>query len=173
MALGPDQHLVLIGLMGTGKTTVGRRVAALLDRPFVDNDVELERRAGRTARDVAAQDGVEALHRMEADALGVVLARRPGAVVASPASVVELADVDARLAPHVVVWLDADPAAVARRIDGLDHRPLPEHDRVRQLAAMDRERRSTYARLADVTVHEGDDRPDELARRVVAAVAAH
>jgi len=51
------RHLVLVGLMASGKTTVGQTLAARLGRPFVDNDVVLERRTGRSAREIAAADG--------------------------------------------------------------------------------------------------------------------
>ena len=60
------RHVVLVGMMGSGKTTVGRRVAARLDRPFLDADDELERRSGRTVREWFAEDGEAAFRDAEA-----------------------------------------------------------------------------------------------------------
>ncbi|MCB0963607.1 MAG: hypothetical protein KDA98_09950, partial [Acidimicrobiales bacterium] len=62
----PGAHLVLVGLMGSGKTTVGKKVAKLLGRPFVDADVELERRSGRSVADWFADEGEAAFRAAEA-----------------------------------------------------------------------------------------------------------
>ena len=62
-------HVVLIGLMGSGKTTVGRALADVLGRPFRDSDTDLLERTGHSARDLAARDGVEALHVLELEHL--------------------------------------------------------------------------------------------------------
>src|SRR5262249_6752285 len=58
-------HLVLVGPMGAGKSTIGEIVAKRLDRPYIDSDDEVERRTGRTARQIAAAEGLAALHRLE------------------------------------------------------------------------------------------------------------
>src|SRR5262249_45956694 len=83
------RHVVLVGLMGSGKSTVGHALARRLGRPFVDNDEALEARSGRSARAIADADGADALHRLEAQALVDALARPEPAVVAMAASVVE------------------------------------------------------------------------------------
>ena len=79
-------HLVLIGLMGVGKTTVGRRVAALLDRPFVDSDLHIEATTGRTVRQIAAEDGAAAMRAVESAALADALARPTPSVIGCRAS---------------------------------------------------------------------------------------
>ena len=74
--------------MGSGKTTAGIQVAEALGRQFVDNDVALERRSGRTAAQISASDGVDALHRQEAAELLAALADPIGRVIAAAASTV-------------------------------------------------------------------------------------
>src|SRR3546814_11441970 len=70
----PARHVVLIGLMGSGKTTVGRRLARLLDRGFVDADDALEANADRSIADIFGSDGEEALRDLQADVLAALLA---------------------------------------------------------------------------------------------------
>ena len=77
------RHLVLVGLPGAGKTAVGERLAGRLRRPFVDFDVELERRAGGTVAEIFARDGEGAFRAAEA-ALAGELAQRPDPLVMAP-----------------------------------------------------------------------------------------
>ena len=72
-------HIVLVGLMGSGKTTVGAALAAALDVPLRDSDADIERERGLRGRDIAERDGIEALHALEARHLLDALRRRAGA----------------------------------------------------------------------------------------------
>ena len=102
--------------MGSGKSTIGRRVAAALSRPFVDNDARLEQRSGVTAAVVSERDGVAELHRIEADVLLDALASQEPSVIAAAASTIEDARVRDALRDARVVWLRADPAVLAARL---------------------------------------------------------
>ena len=102
-------HVVMVGPMGAGKSTVGVALARRLERPYVDSDAEVERRTGRSARQIAASDGLPALHRLELSVLRDALTSNEPAVIASAASVVDgcvgrLALATAR----TVVWLRVD-----------------------------------------------------------------
>jgi shikimate kinase len=117
-------HVVLIGLMGSGKSTVGTMLAARLARPFLDNDAMLERRTGRRARDIAAAEGVDRLHELEADVLADALSAVPAAVIAAAAAA-PLGEV-LGLGGHTTLYLHATPAVLAARLRAADddHRPL-------------------------------------------------
>ncbi|MGQ0616986.1 MAG: shikimate kinase [Acidimicrobiia bacterium] len=162
-------HLVLIGPMGVGKTTVGRRVAHLLGCPFVDNDEVLERRAGRSAREMMATAGADVLHYAEAEALAWAL-RRPGpSVVAAAGSVVLVPAAGEALgeAEHVV-WLQAAPATVASRVAAAaaPHRPaVADLGSAAAMAA----RAELYAEVATAVV-DADGPPGTVAARVLAAI---
>ncbi len=118
-------HVVLLGLMGAGKTKVGRRVAERLDRPLLDGDDLLEeRRGGRTAREVAEAEGIDALHAMEAQLALEMLATAPPAVIGPAASVIEVEAVRDAMAGHLVVWLTGPVELLAEQAAGKDHRPL-------------------------------------------------
>ena len=117
------QHVVLVGLMGSGKTTVGRLVAQRLGWPLVDNDVELGRRVGMTARELTAREGLDALHEAEAETLTGMLDQSEPSVIGAAASVVESPLMRDLLERHYVVWLDADPEVLAARAATGAHRP--------------------------------------------------
>lgn len=164
----PARHLlVLIGLMGVGKTTVGRRVAQRLGWAFVDNDELFEERTGTTAADYAAEQGDGAMHDLEWELLGEVLDGTEPAVLAAPGSVVGAPALDVTEA--FVVWLQADPEVVADRLDGGDHRPLLGGEPGAVLARQLEERAARYRELADVTVAAAGRTPDEVAEQVVDA----
>jgi shikimate kinase len=86
------RHLILIGMMATGKTTIGRAVAKRIGRPFIDSDIQIETTTGKTVREIFEQDGEAAFRRLEADALASALATTTPAVIAAAGGVV--------LSPH-------------------------------------------------------------------------
>jgi shikimate kinase len=167
------RHLVLIGMMGSGKTTVGRRVAARLDRRLRDSDAEVEARTGRTVREIFETDGEAAFRAEEARALAEALADPEPAVVAAAGGVVlDPRNRERMRQAGTVVWLDARPDALARRVSSGGHRPLLGDDPLTALRHLDAERRPLYAEVADHVV-SAEDRPlEDVVADVLAAVGA-
>ncbi len=101
--------MVVVGLMGAGKSTVGRLLAARLGRPWRDSDAEIEAAAGLTVRELRDRDGVEAMHALEARHLLDALAAPEAGVISAAASVIDEPACRAALsAPAVtVIWLRA------------------------------------------------------------------
>ncbi|MCU1452795.1 MAG: shikimate kinase [Acidimicrobiales bacterium] len=166
--------------MGSGKTTVGRRVAKLLGRPFADADAALEARTGRTVREWFDQDGEAGFRAAEADTMAALLDAAAPAVIASGGGAVVTPATRALLAaPSVfVVWLWAEPEFLASRVAQKAHRPLLDGDADEVLPRLAAERASQYAEVADLTLdirpaHEADAEPKwNLAQQIVAAVTA-
>lgn len=163
------RHLVLVGLMGSGKSTVGRLVAERLGRRLVDSDECIERRTGQTVRQLRDHHGIDVMRRHEADALFDALATAEPAVVAAAAGVV-LDDHDRHrltTAEAIVVWLDGSPELLAERAVGGAHRPFLDGDAVATLRSMYEDRADRYREVADGVVHVDDLTPEEICDRIV------
>jgi shikimate kinase len=168
-------HLVLMGMMGSGKTSVGGLVAERLGRRLLDSDAVIEARTGRTVREIFEADGEAAFRALEAEALREALATPEPAVVAAAGGVVLDEGNRALLRAedgHVVVWLDAEPSVLATRVDDDDHRPLLGDDPEQALARLDRERRPLYQEVADHRISVADQPLAEVAEAVLAVVPA-
>lgn len=132
-----DEHLVLIGLMGAGKTTTARAVAERLAWPFRDGDEDLQARTGRTAARIADEDGVARLHELEAAVLLDALRSEIPAVITAAGSAVAAPEVRAALPPHAtVVWLDLPVDDLVRRMASADHRRPLDRNEVARLVAL-------------------------------------
>jgi len=165
--------VVIVGQMGTGKTTVGRLVASLLGRPYRDNDVVLEARTGRTAAEIAGAAGADALHALERQVFDDLLDEEGATVVAAPASVAGLVDADELHERAFVIWLRASPEVLARRASTSTHRPLPAHARRRYFAELAAERDAFFDRTAHLTIDTGRAGPTEAADLAARAIRAH
>ena len=164
-----DRHLVLVDLMGSGKTTVGGVLAERLQRPLVDSDHRIESSTGRTAKQILAADGLEELRRHGVAALFDALTEPRPLVIAAAAGVVLDAESRRRLveAPADVVWLDADPALLPARTSRHQHRPWLDDDPAGTLQRMHLDRQPLYFEVADAIVTVGGLTPVEIADRIV------
>jgi len=165
-----EGHLVLVGLMGTGKTTVGQRLGEILGRPFYDSDEMIEARTGRTVREIFADDGEAAFRAIETEVLRDALAATEPAVIAGAGGVVlQPANREAlRELAGRVVWLRADPSVLVERVKSGGHRPLLDGDPAGTLARMHHDREPLYREVADLVI----DVDDLDVGRVIAAVLA-
>lgn len=153
----------LVGFMGSGKSTVGARLARLLLWNFLDLDVLVERHAGATVAEIFASGGEDAFRALEAHALRQAV-HKPRTVVALGGGTF-VAEDNRRLSAEraVSVWLDCSLEVAIRRIGaGDDQRPLWQEPEA--LAARYRQRRDTYA-LADIRV-DADRDAESVARDV-------
>jgi len=151
----PDnQHLVLIGMMGVGKTTVSRIVGERLGRRVIDTDHVIEARTGRTVREIFADDGEQAFRALESEALLEALTEQEPVVLAAAGGIVlsEQNRTALRDSPSKVVWLCADPATLVERVRSGGHRPLLDDDPEGTLRKMFEERSPLYRQVADAFV---------------------
>ena len=158
--------LWMIGMMGSGKTTVGEIVADLMALPFIDLDTVIESDAGMTVAAIFYAEGEAGFRRRESVALaGVagtecVVACGGGAVLSRP-------NRDVMTASGTVVWLQAPVATLAARVGDGSGRPLVSGDVAAGLQAILGERRDAYDDAASVAV-DGDRPPRTVAEEVVA-----
>lgn len=149
-----DQHLVLVGLMGSGKTTVARIVAERLHREVIDSDAVIEQQTGRTVRQIFAEEGEDAFRAFETRALLDALADPKPAVIAAAGGVVLREENREALksAKAKVVWLCASPALLVDRVTSAGHRPLLDDDPAGTLTRMHQDREGLYREVADAIV---------------------
>ncbi len=163
-----DRGIFLLGFMGSGKTTVGRHLAELIERPFEDLDSRIESAAGRTIADIFSKDGEAAFRRQETRALAALLAEmRSGSVVALGGGTF-VQDENERLLKNsggLTIFLECPVEELVARCGGLDHRPLfKDAADFRQLY----ERRLPAYRRADWTVSTSSSTPLEAAQAIAA-----
>jgi shikimate kinase len=174
-------HVALVGLMGSGKTTAGRRTARLLDRAFVDADEAFVPRYGHTVAEVFAAEGEAGFRDKESGLLGELLAVESPLVVATGGGVV-VRDANRALlgGPGVfVVYLHADPAFLASRARPKGDRfLLAGEDPLAVLRRLDGERDALYREVADevlevASFHEWGSQPKRaIAQRIAELVQA-
>lgn len=169
----PPVRIVLLGMMGSGKSSVGRALATRTGWRFVDNDALVEAATGRTARELLEERGEPAMRQAEAAALEHAVGMPPPVVVATAAGTV-LDPANRRLIDGggFVVWLNAPAGVLAERAADGAHRPWLEDDPVGWFQSAKAERDGHYAAISDLEIPTHEMRPDEAAERIVAAISA-
>jgi shikimate kinase len=165
-------RLLLVGMMGAGKTTVGRLVATALGWGYLDSDEEVEVATGLTVPALFARDGEEAFRDAEAAALERACASTDPVVVSvAGGAVLRPATRDLLKASGRVVWLRADPDTLAARVGAGVGRPLLDDDPAGTLHRLDAVRRPLYAEVADLIVDVDGLSADQVAGRILDTVA--
>lgn len=168
-------HVVLVGMMGVGKSTVGRRLAASMARPFHDSDDEVVARAGRPVAEIFATDGEPAFRALEATVMADLLVDPEPAVIAAAGGAVLDPTTRASLrGAGTVVWLRAPVDVLVDRTAGGTHRPALADDPRAALVRMESDRADVYASVADLVI-DTDATVDDVVgtiRRAVEATSA-
>lgn len=169
--LSPGRNIVLIGLMGAGKTTVGGLVAAALGRPFVDTDFAVEVRAGIAVAAVFAAEGERGFRAREAEEIRRVAATRGQVVAVGGGAVLDPANVTQLRSTGDLLLLDAQAETLAGRIAddpaGPERPLLQDLDPARRLAELRALRDAAYRSAAAHAVDTTGLTPEEVAARVL------
>jgi shikimate kinase len=159
--------IVLVGMMGCGKSTVGRALAERTGWRYLDNDELVRTFAGRAAEEIAATDGEDALHRVEADALRYALAMPPPLIVSVAAWVATDQGSQALLrAAPAVVYLRTRPETLRERIGSGTGRREDATD-IDWLRDRHTERDAGYRRVATLTIDTDDLGADAIAQHIL------
>jgi shikimate kinase len=173
VALLGGRSVVLVGMMGAGKSSVGRRLAARLGIPFVDADSEIEQAAQMTIPEIFAKYGETAFRSAEARVILRLLEGGPQ-VLATGGGAFMNADTRAAIrAKGLSVWLKADLDVLIRRVKRRSDRPLLHtDDPAETLRRLLTERSPTYQQ-ADVTIHSREVPHERIVDEMLAALARH
>ena len=166
-------RILLVGMMGSGKTTVGRELARRTGWPFLDNDALVRELTGREPAAIDAEDGEVALHAVEIAALRAALARPGSAVIAVAGAIVDdqAAREELRAGTNHIVWLRARPQTLRGRIGAGTGRRTDARD-LGWLTARALEREPRYLAVADQVIDVEDHRPRTIAGAILATMEA-
>ena len=170
------KHLVLVGYRGSGKSSIGRELAMMLGLDYVDTDHAIQEKAGKSVREIFAEQGEPVFRDMETDILQELVNRSsaaPPSVIATGGGMI-MREQNRRLIRRLgpVVWLRVSPKVALHRIISdtftREQRPaLTEHDLADEVRTMVADRLPYYAAVADLTVdndQEGQSREDVAGR---------
>ena len=167
------RSIVLVGMMGVGKSSIGRRLAARLALPFVDADAEIEKAAGMSVADIFARHGEADFRKGEARVIARLLDNGPQVLAAGGGAFMNPDTREAIRAKGVSIWLKADFEVILRRISKRrSERPLLQTaDPAETLRTLLAEREPVYA-LADLTIHSREVAHDSIVADIMTALAA-
>ncbi len=173
---GPGRSVVLVGLPGCGKSSIGRRLAARWNLPFVDADSEIERAAGISISEIFARYGEahfregerRVISRLLAEGAGPIVLATGGGAYHDPRTRAAVRESGA-----LAVWLKCRLPVLLRRVAGREHRPMFQNADPREvLERLMTQRHPSYAE-ADLTISCSEESPELTTRRVAEAVLAH
>ena len=164
------KHVILVGMSGSGKSTVGRLIAELLGAPFIDVDETIEKMEHRSIPEIFAEFGEEPFRERERDLVDRALDNDPSVIVPGGGWATRPGNVDGALTRSLILYLRTEPGTAAARLHGSADRPLLDRADVEgSLRAQLAVREPNYLRAASV-VQTDDLTPDEVAG-IAAALA--
>jgi shikimate kinase len=165
-----DKSVILVGMMGAGKTSVGRRLATTLGVPFRDADVEIEEAAGCTVNEIFDRLGEPAFREGERKVIARLLGEPPHILATGGGAFMDT-ETRARIKERAIsVWLKADLDLLLERVSRKDTRPLLRNtDRRSTLQALLQQREPVYAE-ADITVLSDAGPQETVVKRVLSAL---
>jgi shikimate kinase len=167
----PSRTIVLVGLMGAGKTKIGRRLATRLGLPFFDSDCEIEMAAGETIEEIFRHRGEAMFRDGERRVIARLLMQSPHVLATGGGAFMDPATRAVIASRGVSVWLRADLDVLVARVSRRSNRPLlKERDPHAVLSDLIERRYPVYAE-ADLTIDSGDGPLELTATRTIAALA--
>jgi shikimate kinase len=166
------ERVLLIGMMGAGKSTTGWLLAQRLGWPYLDSDEEIQRQTGKTVPEIWKSEGEAAFRVQESKALAQACSS-PSPVVVSVAGGAVLDPENQRLIRRsgLIVWLRAEVVTLARRVGGGEGRPLLEGGPVAALTRLSEVRAPIYAELADLVFDVDRVAPPKVVDEIIAAMS--
>lgn len=168
----PSRAIVLVGLMGAGKSKIGRRLAVRLGLPFFDSDPEIEAAAGETIEEIFANRGERVFRDGERRVIARLLAQPVHVLATGGGAFMDPATRTLIGRRGVSLWLRADLDVLVARVSRRSNRPLLKQGDPRAILAGLIERRYPVYAEADVVVDSGDGSPEATVTRAIGALAA-
>ena len=161
--------IFLCGFMGCGKSTVGRELAALMDKPFTDMDSYIEKKAGMSIPEIFAEKGEKAVRPMETSAVKE-LAASDEVVACGGGAMLKSENAEAAAAGGIVVYLDADYETCYKRISGDKNRPIVMANTKESLEGIYNDRKALYTANSQISI-KAEGTPAQIAEKIREAVS--
>ena len=168
--LRPGRTVVLVGLMGVGKSAVGRRLAKRLDLPFIDADSEIEAAAGSTIEEFFEQHGEVAFRAGERRVIARLLDGEPHVLATGGGAFMDADTRSLVKSRGISIWLNADLDTLVERVSRRNNRPLLKNGDARQILSRLMAARNPVYAEADITVPSVDQPLGEMTDRVADAL---
>jgi len=168
-----SKTITLVGLMGAGKTSVGKRLAQHMKLPFTDADTEIEEAAGETVDEMFERHGEAFFRDGERRVIARLVDGPPRVLATGGGAFMDAGTRALLLAETVTIWLRADVDILLARVARRNNRPLLKSgDKRATLERLIAERYPVYAEAA-ITVESGDGPPEDMVERVLDALRQH
>ena len=168
-----DRTIVLVGLMGAGKTTVGRRLAVRLNIDFVDADAEIEAAAGMPIEDIFAEHGEQAFREGERKVIARLLDGPVKVLATGGGAFMDEATRAEIAAKGRSIWLKAELPLLMKRVMKRNNRPLLKQGNPEQIMKDLMEKRYPVYALSDITVESADLPHEAVVERIIAAIGSY
>lgn len=164
-----DRPVVLVGMMGVGKTTIGKLLATRLFIPFYDSDDEIVHREGVSVADIFAEKGEPYFREIESRVIGNLLDQGRCVLSTGGGAMTIPSTAEAILKKSVSLWLDAAPGVLARRTEGSD-RPLLKQGNPSEILRALAEKREPFYAKANMRIATDEGSPAEIVERIVSSL---
>lgn len=161
------RSIVLVGMMGAGKSSIGRRLAARLSLPFVDADTEIESAAGMSISEIFEKHGELYFRSGEARVIARLLDQGPQVLATGGGAIMDAYTRERIRQKGISIWLKADLDVLLKRIKRRAERPLA--DKINELLPL---REPIYAQ-SEITVQSRDESHDSIVDEIIAALSSH
>lgn len=173
MTFGGPCRVLLIGMMGSGKSTIGRILSEATGWPYLDNDELVRLSHGTTTRRILAERGEAQMRGAESDALARgIQAPAPAVIGVAAGTILDRSNREQLRAGGIVVWFRADAVALEARALGAEHRPWLDTGGGSWIRDTIVERDPLYASVADIVIDTGTRTAEESAAEIMAALGS-
>jgi len=170
--IAPDKSIVLVGMMGAGKSCIGRRLAQALEMPFFDSDTEVETAAALSIDDIFQCYGEVAFRDCERRVIARLLEGSPAVIATGGGAFMDEATRDLVLKEGLSIWLRADLELLLRRVSRRNNRPILKRGDPRQILTDLIARRYPVYGNAELVVDSADIPAEAMTQRVLDAITA-
>lgn len=157
------RNIIFIGIMGSGKTTIGKKIARNLNYDFIDTDHEIENITGMSIPDLFKKEGELRFRSEETHALKRIENKNPAVISTGAGIILKKQNREIIKNLGIIVFLDADVETIIERVSRNTNRPLLKVDNLEEkVRVLISERRELYLEIADIIIDTGSDRFENI-----------